>query len=211
RAVDPAFRARGSQIGLRSGRFARYHHAARMAVAAHLRARFGEQRPYRGFRLAVVALPEGGVANIAVRVEQVVGRPVFVVVGVPRPLVVVLYDRVANAELFDRVLDIAGFLLEGELGRLHADDRQSVLAVGRVPRLQVGQRAYAVDAGVGPEVDQHDPPAQPGERQRPAARRVEPVLGVREFRRRAEVGQFHRVRQQRRLARVGNGDLQFAG
>ena len=60
----------------------------------------------------------------------------------------------------DRALHVAGVLLEGELRRVDADDRQPGVAVARVPRLEVGQRADAVDARVGPEVDQHDAAAQ---------------------------------------------------
>ena len=58
------------------------------------------------------------------------------------------------------------------------------LRYGLVPRHQVRQRADAVDAGVGPEVDQHDAPAQRGERERLG---VEPLLRAREVRRRAVV------------------------
>ena len=89
---------------------------------------FGEQRPDRRFGLVVVALAEARVAHLAVGVDQVVGGPVLVAVGVPGAHVVVLDDRVAQPELRDRVGDVAGVLLERELGRLDADDRQAVLA-----------------------------------------------------------------------------------
>ena len=62
--------------------------------------------------------------------------------------------------------DVAGVLLERELGRVHADDHQPVVAVPLVPRAQVRQRAHAVDARVGPEVDQHDLAAQLAQRER---------------------------------------------
>ena len=62
---------------------------------------------------------------------------------------------------------------------MDADDRQAVLAVLRVPGGQVGQRAQAVDAAVGPEVDQDDAAAQRAQRQRPVAGGVEPALGCR--------------------------------
>ena len=88
--------------------------------------------------------------------------------------------------------DVAGVALERELGRLDADDHEPLAPVLRVPGLEVGERADAVDAGVGPEVDQHDVAAQPGERQRPVARRVEPVLGAGEGRRGAQLRQVRR-------------------
>src|SRR5436190_13401457 len=47
-------------------------------------------------------------------------------------------------------------------------------------------RSDAVDAGVGPEVDQHDLAPQAVDRERPIARSVEPALGVGEVSRLAE-------------------------
>jgi hypothetical protein len=75
---------------------------------------------------------------------------------------------------------------------VHADDRQPAAAVALVPRAQVGQRAQAVDAGVGPEVDQHDPPTQPGEIETAPARGVEPPLRPDEVGRRPEHGEPRR-------------------
>src|SRR5438445_2257740 len=75
-------------------------------------------------------------------------------------------------------------MLECELRRVHPDDYEPVLRIARVPRLQVRQRAQAVDARVRPEVDEYDLAAQPPESQR---RRVEPVRDPLERRRRTEV------------------------
>src|SRR5439155_5747089 len=56
----------------------------------------------------------------------------------------------------DRGADVRRDVLERELGRVHADDLEAVLVVGGIPRLQVRQRPQAVDARIGPEVDEHD-------------------------------------------------------
>ena len=56
----------------------------------------------------------------------------------------------------DRLGDVGRLALERELGRMDADHDQPVLAVALVPRLHIGDRAQAVDAAVGPEVDHHD-------------------------------------------------------
>ena len=170
-----------------------------------------EQRADRDFSLFVVALAEGRVADLSVGVDQVVRRPILVFVGVPGAHVVVLNDRVAQAELVDRVLDVAGVLLEGELRRLHADDREALAAVGGVPGLQVGERADAVDAGVGPEVDEHHVTAQPAERQRFAPRRVEPVLGAGELGRGPVLFECLCVREQGRPARVRGSRVDRGG
>ena len=79
--------------------------------------------------------------------------------------------------------------LEGELGRLHADDDEAVVVVSLVPGLHVGERSLAVDARVGPEVHQHDLPAQALQRQRLAALRVEPCGDARELRRGPALGE----------------------
>ncbi|MDQ6779293.1 MAG: hypothetical protein M3071_24405, partial [Actinomycetota bacterium] len=90
--------------------------------------------------------------DLAARVDQVLGRPVLVLVGVPGPVVVVLGDGIADRLGLDRLLTVARLLLEGELRRLDADDLEAVGMVGGVQRLQERQRPDAVDACVGPEV-----------------------------------------------------------
>ncbi len=181
-----------------------------MALAAHRRARFGEQRSDRRFGLGVVALARGGVADVSFGVDQIVGGPVLVRVRVPGAHFVVLHHGVAQAKLVDRVLYVRGLLLEGELRRLHADDVEAVFAVGGVPRLQVGKGPDAVDAGVGPEVHEHHMSTQPAQAERVIARRVEPVLGVLEFGRRAEVLQAVSVGEQDGVAGVAGRRRGFA-
>ena len=119
----------------------------------------------------VVALAEVVVADVSRAVDQVLGRPVGVGVVVPGAVVVVLDDRVVDPESLHGGADVRGDVLEGELRRVDADDHEPVAVVVAVPGLEVRQRAQAVDARVGPEVDQDDLPAKLAERQR---RRVEP-------------------------------------
>ena len=145
------------------------------------------------------------VADVAAGVDEVLRRPVLVPVGAPGPQLVVLDDGIADAFGRDRRFDVRGFALERELGAVDADDRQAVFAVALVPGLQVGQRADAVDAGVGPEVDEDDPAPQAAQRQRLTARGVEPLLGFGEFGRRAVVVQWHGVLPARRLPLTAGG------
>ena len=70
--------------------------------------------------------------------------------------VVVEGDRVHDARVAHRLLDIFRHLLEGELGRVHADDLQPGGVVTVIPGVQVRLGAHAVDAAVRPEIDQHD-------------------------------------------------------
>ncbi len=69
--------------------------------------------------------------------------------------------------------DVVGLPLEGELRRVHPDDHEAVVTVRLVPGRHVRQRPQAVDAGVRPEVDDHDLAAKLLHRQR---LRVDPAL-----------------------------------
>ena len=125
---------------------------------------------------AVVALAEVDVAHATLAIQKIRGRPVLVLVRVPDRLVVVLDDWIAKVVLGDRVAHVRLVALERELGRVHADDHEPGLPVALVPRLEIRQRADAVDAGIGPEVDEHGMAAQLGERERSPAGGVEPAL-----------------------------------
>ncbi len=124
-----------------------------------------EQLAYVGLGDVVVALAEMCVADVAVPVDEVLRRPVLVPERRPRAVLAVERDRVADAQPLDRAADVRGHRLERELGRVDANDHEPVLAVHAVPRLDVRERAQAVDARVGPEVDQHDLAAQLLDRQ----------------------------------------------
>ena len=155
----------------------------------------GQQRADRPLGLLVGALAEVHVADLAVRVDQVLRRPVLVRERVPGPELVVLDHRVVDPVLVDRVGDVGG---APSRTRTRASARRRRSARRRGTRssqaFRYGKRADAVDAGVGPEVDQHDPAlaaGQLGDRERLAAG-VEPLAGADEVGRRAEVGQLAR-------------------
>src|SRR6195256_410636 len=62
--------------------------------------------------------------------------------------------------------DLLDRLLPEELGRVHADDGQPLPRVLAVPVPQLRDHVLAVVSAVGPELHQHHPPAEPGERER---------------------------------------------
>ena len=52
--------------------------------------------------------------------------------------------------------DVRALAREGKFRRVHSDDHQPVVRVAAMPSHHVRQRADAIDAGVVPEIDQHD-------------------------------------------------------
>ena len=108
----------------------------------------------------VATFAELDVANSALSVDQVVRRPEAVAVVGPRAEVVVERDGVFDRIVLGTGLHVGGNLLKGVLGGVHADDVQPEVLVSVVPTVDVRHRTLAVDAGVGPEVDQNDFAAQ---------------------------------------------------
>jgi hypothetical protein len=117
------------------------------------------------FGLSVLTLPKLMMSDLSLRVDEVEGWPVVVVEGTPDRVVVVDRDRVVDPQVRGGSADVVEVVLEVELGRVHADDHQSVILVLLGPRADIRKGAEPVDAGVGPEVDQDDASAQPGCRQ----------------------------------------------
>ena len=73
---------------------------------------------------------------------------------------------------------VVGLAFVGELRRVHADHHQLV-AILLLQPAQVGQDVHAVDAAVGPEVEQHDLADERSQRER--RWHVQPVDRTGEF------------------------------
>jgi hypothetical protein len=120
----------------------------------------------------VLALAEVVVADPALRVCEVDGRPIPVGEGAPHPIVAVERDRVPDSHGLCGLADVLDLALERELGRMDTDDDEPQVAVFRGPRAHEGQRAEPVDAGVRPKLDENDPPTQ---LRRSERRRIQPA------------------------------------
>ena len=97
-----------------------------------------------------------------VGVDQHQGRPAIDAEPVPDDHVGVVDDRVLDPVLGHLAADVLGVLLGVELGGVDADDHQLVLVL-LLELGQVGQDVVAVDAAVGPEVEQDDLALELGE------------------------------------------------
>jgi hypothetical protein len=115
-----------------------------------------DQQPLNDpLRSIVFAFTEVMVAGMALRIDEVVRRPIFVVERAPDLVFVVDRDRIADLQICDRFADIVDVALEGELRRVDADDDKAVILVLLRPCVHIRDGAQAVDAGIGPEVE-HD-------------------------------------------------------
>jgi hypothetical protein len=94
-----------------------------------------------------------------VAIDEVDGRPVVVLERPPDGEVVVDHDRVADAQFGGGAAHVVEVVLEPELGRVHADDDEPMVAIPVLPRRKVRQRAQPVHARVRPEIDEDDAPA----------------------------------------------------
>src|SRR5205814_1464365 len=94
--------------------------------------------------------------------------------------VVVLHDRVLDAQLTHRIDDLVERLLPAELGTVHADDGQALRRVLAVPVPQLRDHVFAVVSAERPELDGDDAAAESFDAQR---RAVDPLAG-RQLRRR---------------------------
>ena len=111
-------------------------------------------------------------ANPALRVDEVERRPVLVVESAPDAEVAVDRDRKRDPVGVRRPVDVRRALLELEFRRVHADHDESGVLVLLGPGADVRHRPQAVDARVGPDVDQHHLAAEALRGQR---RRVDPL------------------------------------
>ena len=150
-------------------------------VTGRLVSGFREQLPDGFFRRGIVAFADRAMANTAVCADEIKGGPGIVVECAPDPEVIVDRDGISHAELAERGADIVDLLLEGEFRRMHADHDQPLIAVLVGPCANMREDAEAVDAGIGPEIDQHDLALQVCSLQRCG---VEPLLVSRDRRQR---------------------------
>ena len=103
-----------------------------------------------------MALTEVVIALPPLRIEEVVRRPVIVLERRPHDQLVIERDGVADVQILDRLAHIIGIAFEGEFRGMDADHHQSIVGIGVVPGAHIGNGADAIDAAVGPEVDEHD-------------------------------------------------------
>src|SRR5262249_44291025 len=102
---------------------------------------------------------EMSVADTALRIDEILCGPNVVVEGAPDHIFAVDRHGIIDTERFCLAADIVEIFFKSEFRRMDADYDQSFVFVFIGPGAEVGLRAQPVDAGVCPEMDEHDLPA----------------------------------------------------
>lgn len=132
-----------------------------------------------------VTLAHGGADEIAGRVDDHARRPGLHAVAAPDLVTGVVRDRMLDLVAHEDALEVLGVLLVRELGRVNAD-HDEFFGEALLERLQIPKNVHAVDAAVGPEVEDHDLATQLRQRHRrgdiqPRDRAVKTWCGNRDF------------------------------
>ena len=80
-------------------------------------------------RLVVFAFAEMMGADAALRIDEIMRRPILVVEGLPDGEIVIQRHRIGDAQVLPPPSHIGRIFFEGEFGRMHADDHQAVILV----------------------------------------------------------------------------------
>src|SRR5262245_60107292 len=134
---------------------------------------FREEPANQRFGRLVLALSDVTVAHDAATVHEDRRGPGAHAVPLPDHEVVVLDDRVLDAEPAGRLHHLDVRLLPREFRAVDADDPEPSRLVPRVPVPQLRDHVAAVVSAVRPEFDEHDVAPKPGHRERAA---VDPGL-----------------------------------
>ena len=93
--------------------------------------------------------------DIAILVDEIFGGRSVVEKGVPGGVVIVLSNGILQTVDDDSFCYVLLNLLELKLRRVYREYYQAPITVFFVPFLHIGKSAFAVNAGVSPEVHQH--------------------------------------------------------
>ena len=116
-------------------------------------------------------------ANAARGIDEIMGGPIAVPESPPNGVIVVDGHRIADLQIGDGGAHIVDVALEGKFRGVNADHHQTLVFVFFRPGPDIGQGAQAIDAGIGPEIHQHDLAAQGFDRQRG---RIQPLHRARQ-------------------------------
>jgi hypothetical protein len=97
-----------------------------------------EELPHNPLDCVVLALAGVLEDNLAALVDNVLRRPILVSIGVPRGVLIVLRDRIADPMALEGGLKIAQRFLEWKLRCMDADDNKALVPVRVVEPSDMG-------------------------------------------------------------------------
>src|ERR1700689_211352 len=107
------------------------------------------------FRFLIRALTEVVEADAPRGIDKVISGPVLIVKSTPDAIVVIHRHGIGDAEILHRFADVRFIFFKGKLWGMNADNYQAAVLVFLIPGPDIRQRAQAIDAGIGPEIDQN--------------------------------------------------------
>src|SRR5258708_6064499 len=94
--------------------------------------------------------------NVSLAIDEIVRRPILVLVCIPGSIIIVLGNRVVNPKPTDCIYDIGVIFLKLKLWSVYTDDNQSLIFIRVVPSSDIGECANTVNTGIRPEINQDD-------------------------------------------------------
>jgi hypothetical protein len=113
------------------------------------------QPAYRALQPGIVAFTEV-LHDPSGPINQHLRRPVMVLPSPPGGVVVILGDRVGDAEPLDRGFYAFPLVLEAKRRGVDPNDHKALVAVGLVSLVQVWACPLPIYAGMRPKVDEHN-------------------------------------------------------
>src|SRR5579872_1732049 len=88
-------------------------------------------------------------------VNEIVCRPGMIMIISPRTIIIIECNGVGNLKAFERVDYVCFAFFKFKFGSMNADEHKAFIFVCIVPFFYVGQRSHAIDAAIGPEIDEY--------------------------------------------------------
>lgn len=104
----------------------------------------------------IMAFAEMRIDNVSLLIDQIVGRPVFVVEVIPCAEIVIERHGIVDFEFLRGRLDIFFFGFKGKFRRVDAQHDKTLILVLFIPACDIRQRTDAIDARIRPEIDEYD-------------------------------------------------------
>src|SRR6266404_1282437 len=105
---------------------------------------------------AIIAFPKVVIPNSPFRIDEILGGPSLIIKRLPDPRFAVDGDRKSDIQIVHGGFYVHRLVLERKLRCVHTDHYKACVVIFCRPIPQVWQWSNGVDAGVRPEINQHN-------------------------------------------------------